>query len=810
MKKGGPKAKHVDNLRKRAEKKIPKSAGSTGKMSPPKIQKLIHELDVHQIELEMQSEALQKSQMETEDSQYKYSDLYDFAPVGYFTFDKEGLIIEANVTGASLLGMEKRSLAKQPFQRFIVPGHLSIFQSHLQKAHETRSKQICRLKLAGKDGTSFDALISSIAVMDGKGKFDHYRSSVTDITELTRAELLRESEIKYRGLYESTHDGIAMTDIKGTIVECNRAYSDMLGYTREEIIGLTYQQTTPVRWHAMERDIVINKILKTGYSDVYEKEYIKKDGTVFPVSMRVWAINDEAGNKTGMWGIIRDITESKRVQDILRGLQEEQQIILDSVPALIFYKDKENRFIRVNRALAEIMGLSKEQLESKSLFEIYPREQAEAVWNDDKKVIASGKPKINIIESIDTGKGRRWFETDKIPYRDAQGNIVGIIGFALDITERELAENELRSSEERYRSIFQRSHATTLLIDPDTGEIVDANPAACRYYGHTLAQLKKMKIMDINTLTREQVVQEMELAKSEQRNHFVFSHRLANGEVRHVEVFSGPIELGGRHLLYSIVHDITARRQAQMELAERTAQLEAANKELDSFSYSVAHDLRAPLRAIDGYARMILKRHGDKFGEDALNKFNIIRSNTQMMGQLIDDLLALSRLGRKHLSLTLLDMDALVRDVWKEMQGMHPERKMVMIVNSVPPGYGDRALIKQVYINLLSNAVKFTKNKDTAHIETGGYCDGNEFVYYVRDNGAGFDMEYHDRLFDVFQRLHSADAFEGTGVGLAIVQRITYRHGGRVWAEGKVDEGATFYFSLPSSQHTHKMKRLPE
>jgi len=160
------KTKHADDLRKRAEKKIPKSTDSTLEMSSPEIQKLVHELHVHQIELEMQNEALRKSQMETTESQNKYSDLYDFAPVGYFTHDKKGRIIEANVTGASLLGANKRSLAKQPFQRFITPDHLSIFQSHLQRAQETRSKHICKLKLTGRDGNPFDALIDTIAVID--------------------------------------------------------------------------------------------------------------------------------------------------------------------------------------------------------------------------------------------------------------------------------------------------------------------------------------------------------------------------------------------------------------------------------------------------------------------------------------------------------------------------------------------------------------------------------------------------------------------------------------------------------------------
>jgi len=798
MTKKVPKSSSVD-LRKRAEKKIPGATDSIGKMSTAEIQTLIHELHVHQIELEMQNEELRKSQAETAESQYNYSDLYDFAPVGYFTLDRKGQIIEANVTGASLLGAAKRSLTKQPFQRFIAPDHLSMFQSHLQKAQETQSKQNCKLKLTGKDGTLFDALIDTIAVTDGKGKFYHYRSSVTDITEITRAETLRDSEIKYRGLYESTHDGIAMADIKGHFIECNHAFLDMLGYTEKEIRSVTNKQATPAKWHDIEKNIINNKVLKTGYSDIYEKEYIRKDGTVIPVSMRVWAIKDESGNSTGMWGIVRDITETKLAEAVLRKLQEDQQIILDSVPALIFYKDKENCFIRVNRAVTEAMGMSKERLEGKCLFEIYPSEQAEAVWKDDKEVIASGRPKMNIVESMQTVKGPRWFETDKIPHYDDQGNIIGIIGFALDITERLQAEEALRQSEERYRSMFQNNHAAMLLINPETAEIVDANTAACRYYGYALAQLNAMKITDINTMTPEEIFQEMELAKNEQRGKFIFSHRLANGEVRPVEVFSGPIELDGRHLLYSIVHDITERRQAEMALTERTEQLDAANKELDSFSYSVAHDLRAPLRAIDGYARMILRKQGDKFDKDTLDKFNVIRSNTQMMGQLIDDLLAFSRLGKKHVSLAFLDMDALVRDVWKEIQNANQKRKMVLSVSSIPPCYGDRALIKQVYINLLSNAVKFTKNREAAHIDAGGHSEGNEVVYYVRDNGAGFDMEYYDKLFGVFQRLHSSADFEGTGVGLATVQRIIHRHGGRVWAEGKVDEGATFFFSLRSS-----------
>ncbi|HYA15453.1 MAG TPA: PAS domain S-box protein, partial [Syntrophales bacterium] len=259
--------------------------------------------------------------------------------------------------------------------------------------------------------------------------------------------------------------------------------------------------------------------------------------------------------------------------------------------------------------------------------------------------------------------------------------------------------------------------------------------------------------------------------------------------------------------VFAAARDVTELRTAQQALQksldelerrveDRTAKLEEINRELESFSYSVSHDLRAPLRAIDGYARMILKKQGDKFDEDILNKFNVIRSSAHMMGKLIDDLLTFSRLSRKELSMSNLDMHALINDVWKELRIINPDRNMFLTIHSIPPGYGDRSLVKQVYSNLLSNAIKFTKHEDAAHIEAGGYTEGNEEVYYIKDNGVGFDMTYYDKLFGVFQRLHSTDDFEGTGVGLATVQRIIRRHGGRVWAEGEPGRGACFYFTL--------------
>ena len=240
--------------------------------------------------------------------------------------------------------------------------------------------------------------------------------------------------------------------------------------------------------------------------------------------------------------------------------------------------------------------------------------------------------------------------------------------------------------------------------------------------------------------------------------------------------------------------------EKEASLRQHAVQLEAANKELEAFSYSVSHDLRAPLRAIDGFSRVLLEDYIDKLDDEGKRYLNIIGSNTKKMGQLIDDLLVFSHLGRQEIRTSGIDMGKLAKAVSEELKLAVPERKLKFTINTLIPAQGDQAMIRQVFTNLLSNAVKFTRPKDTATIEVGGSEEKIENLYYVKDNGVGFDMQYVNKLFGVFQRLHSTTEFEGTGVGLAIVQRIIHRHGGRVWAEGKVGEGATFYFSLPAKK----------
>lgn len=242
--------------------------------------------------------------------------------------------------------------------------------------------------------------------------------------------------------------------------------------------------------------------------------------------------------------------------------------------------------------------------------------------------------------------------------------------------------------------------------------------------------------------------------------------------------------------------DRRIKTELERRVAERTAQLEAANKELESFGYSVSHDLRSPLRAIDGFVRILEEDYNERLDDEGRRLIGVVRENSRKMGKLIDDLLAFSRLGRKPLSVTRIDMNRLLEDALEEVgetNGTLPELKF----GNLPAGLGDPMLLKQVWLNLLSNAVKFSGKREQPAVEVTGNENGEECVYCVKDNGAGFDMRYYDKLFGVFQRLHKVEEFNGTGVGLAIVQRVVSRHGGRVWAEGKVGEGAAFYFSLP-------------
>ncbi|MDP1991102.1 MAG: ATP-binding protein [Syntrophales bacterium] len=675
-------------LRRQAEKQL---RAKTAELGPPRTEddapRLLHELQVHQIELEMQNAELRLAQEELELSRNTYAELYDFAPVGYFTIDARGLIEGANLKGAHLLGIERGLLLKRPFISFIEDAaDREIFSMYREEVFQKPGTQTCEIRLKRKYGAPFYAQLQSIAKESIAGKAGDILTAIIDIAEHKKAE----EKIEHLASFpELNPNPVIETDLKEQVIFYNAATMKILkNLNAPEDVRLF-----------LPRDLteIIKKLGRENDGQYISRE-VEINGRVFAESITYYAYLKVVHIYA------QDITERKRIEDAQLFL-----IKCSSRPS------GEDFFISLARYLGETLEMDYVCIDR--LLNDNLSAQTVAIYFD-------GKYEDNVTYTL----------------KDTPcGDVVGkaICCFPRDV--RKLFPND---------AVLQEMNAES-------------------YTGVILWSSQGQPIGLIAVIGRKPLV----------------NPKFAESILCLVAIpAAGELE----------------RRDAEEELKRRADQLEEANKELESFSYSVSHDLRSPLRAIDGYSRMILKKQADQFDEDTRSKFNLIRESARMMGQLIEDLLAFSRLGRAPLSTKKLDMTDLVSDVWNELQVTNPDRRIHFKAVNVPAGTVDRLLIKQVFVNILSNAIKFTRVRATALIEVGGYEKENERVYYVRDNGVGFDMQYHDKLFGVFQRLHSGDEYEGTGIGLALVQRIIHRHGGRVWAEGEVDKGATFYFTLPA------------
>jgi PAS domain S-box-containing protein len=405
------------------------------------------------------------------------------------------------------------------------------------------------------------------------------------------------------------------------------------------------------------------------------------------------------------------------------------------------------------------------------------------------------------------------------PVRSKQGAITHFIAIMTDVTERQRAEQKLRESEERLETVTEKLTEGLVLSDLD-GQVLRWNRAALEMHGFTNDSERRHQLNEFTELFECSTVGGVVLPLEQ----WPLSRVLRNESVRNLEVrlrrigsdwqrifsHSGAIvrEPSGKQIAFLTINDITKRKHAEDEIrvlnaeleqrvVERTVQLQAANHELEAFSYSVSHDLRAPVRHVVGFVELLQREAGPSLSVKSLGHLKTISQSAKRMGDLIDDLLAFSRIGQSEMQKKGVNLDDLVRETLGDFQAETRERNIVWTIHALPTVRADRALLRLVLVNLISNALKFTGARTEAKIEIGCAPAGSgETVIFIRDNGAGFDPKYAEKLFGVFQRLHSQDEFEGTGVGLANVQRIICRHGGRVWAEGVVNGGATFYFSI--------------
>lgn len=383
------------------------------------------------------------------------------------------------------------------------------------------------------------------------------------------------------------------------------------------------------------------------------------------------------------------------------------------------------------------------------------------------------------------------------------------------IEEKFRAEQQLSLS----RAIMTAVNDTVFVVDPETAKFRDVNEVCCSRMGFSHEEMVKMGVADIDPIFDMKEWPGI-IARARQSDSLTVEsiHQRKDGTRFPVEISCRYYcaEKGQDYLIAS-ARDISQRKQAQSELtkyqhrleelvAERTAELEAVNRELEAFSYSVSHDLKAPLRSIDGFARYLEEDYGKVIDDEGRRLIGIIRGSAKEMGQLITDLLAFSRMSRKELEMTTIDMNSLANDVWKQTEGLRDGRKISFEVGNLPAIRGDKTAIREVLLNLLANSIKFTRLSVKPQIELSACENDGQIEFMVKDNGVGFDMAYKDKLFCVFQRLHTSEEFEGTGIGLAIVNRVIQRHGGKVRAEGKVGGGAVFYFTLHADADFERAK----
>ncbi len=656
-----------------------------------------------------------------------------------------------------------------------------------------------------------------IPVRNAAGSIYRIIGVARDITEQKQVEgELQQSNDLLRAIIEAAPTAIIGLDLDGNVqMVWNPAAEKMLGWSVQEVMGRPLP-SVPVENQVEFRRF--REMIRRGLTlDGVEVHRQRRDGSPIDYSIYASPLRDAGGRITGNIAVMVDITERKRAEEALRESERRLEEAQRMAHVGWWDRDLDAASVALSDEARRIFGLSSQE----SVFDLTPWHERwqELIHPEDRPRTAQavvealrGGPRYDVEYRVVRPSGEvRIVRSQGDVTWDESGRPRRMFGIMQDITELRQAEQELRASEARFRTFVDHA-ADAFFLHDDRGTILDVNRQACESLGYSREELIGLKPLDFDVGVDYSFIEQLHarLAAGKMTT-FDTRHRRKDGSVFPVEVRTRSFWEGERRFGVSLVRDITERKQAEevihklnqeleQRVAERTAQLEAANKELEAFAHSVSHDLRAPLRHIDGFLELLQKRTAGALDERSQHYMVTISDSAKRMGVLIDDLLAFSRMGRYELSRTPVDLGVLVQEVIREFAPEMRGRSIRWRVTSLPIVTADRAMLRLVLVNLLANALKFTRGRAQAEIEIGWLPDrSTETIVFIRDNGVGFDMNYADKLFGVFQRLHRVDEFEGTGIGLANVRRIIHRHGGRTWAEGKINQGATFYFSLPQA-----------
>jgi PAS domain S-box-containing protein len=739
----------------------------------------------------------------TTDTDRRVTRLNDAAAVltGWTTQDAVGLTLDEVF---KIVNEDTRAPAPDPVARVLASGQIEGLANHSV--------------LIARDGAECAIADSAAPIRDPAGDITGVVLVFRDVSDERRAaRALRESERRFRSLAVATSQIIWSTDAQGQVCGPMPSFQAYTGQSDEEIHGSGWAST--LHPDDVERTIKVWQeavAAKTGYLTEYRLR--RRDGIYRHFTARGAPVMTDDGRILEWIGTCSDITERKRAQEALNAQKQRLEMASAAGNVALWDWDIVSGVLEWSSAVDPMLGFGKEK---------FPR-TIEAWGNvlhpDDAARVAEalnrhqrGEASYEIDYRVRRADGSYiWWHVIGVAERDAAGKAVRMTGSCADITERKRAEAALITSEERFRTAAES--LTDVVYDWDIKEKVDWYGDIDGIMGYPpegFPRTIKGWAATIHPEDKDRVMAALE-GHVKGVAPYVAEYRVErrDGEWRWWSARGTALrnDRGEPYKMIGSITDITDRKRAEEEIRqlntgleqrvrERTAELEAANQELGAFSYSVSHDLRAPLRHVQGYVDMLAREVGGQLSEKGRRYMTTIADASREMGVLIDDLLAFSRMGHAEMIETSVNLDKLVQDTLRDLEPATRERNIVWKIPPLPAVQADPAMLKLVLINLLGNAVKFTRPREPAQIEMGsaGTEDGR-VIFFVRDNGVGFDPQYAHKLFGVFQRLHRADEFEGTGIGLASVRRIIARHGGRTWAEGKLNEGATFYFTLKASK----------
>lgn len=756
------------------------------------------------------------------DSEERFRVLTELLPQIVFEIDTKGNLTYVNLQGYELSGYGEEDVSEGlNISNLFVAEDRDRLRKNIQGRLRGKVLGGAEYTLMRKDGSRFPVITYSNLIIQ-EGKPVGLRGIAIDISRRKRIEYdLQESEKKFRSIVEHSHDGITLTDEKGKIVEWNQAQENITGIKRDEAIGqlawdIIYQSIPDEhRADDLYENIKSTSIdaLKTGQASwmgqLQEFSLQREDGSRRFIEQSSFSFETEGGY--AICSISRDITEKVLAEQALRDSQYRYEQIVEQASDVVFTAGLDGCFIYGNPQVTRLTGYSADELIGRSFRTVIAPGWYRRVQYFYLKQVMERVSQTDFEFPIQTKDGQvKWVEQKSTILTEGD-EVVGLHCIPRDVTDRKQVEEALAMSVRQYSRTVNAMHDWLHVVDTDL-RVIFVNQALRQileeldYPYHPENQYLFEIFPFLPEEVRyeyEQVIKTGETMVTEEVTKV--HDRMFTTETRKIPVLEGDKVTQ----VITIIHDITERKRTEYEIRklneelerrvrERTAELEVSNRELESFSYSVSHDLRAPLRAINGFSHILEENYAHVLDEEGVSYLHKLQLSSRKMDRLINDLLALSRLGRRDLMITTLDLGALAKSVFNDLY-MHEEGREIIFKTDVHHLVeADQHLMEVLLSNLLSNAIKFTRGRQPAVIEFSCDKDGEHPIYSLKDNGVGFDMKYVDKLFNPFQRLHTEHEFEGTGIGLAIAQSIIHRHHGRVYIEGEVDKGTTVYFTLQS------------